>query len=117
MSDNPEWQLEPQAEQPARKQSRRSAGLSTRTMADLLFLAERERSLMNWLVRHQQATVSEIAVHLNQSESAIEALLSELIAQGFIQKVEQANTCHYQPNLISRKGRSSVPKNIWDALE
>lgn len=71
---------------------------------------------MNWLVRQQQATVSEIAAHFGQDESAVQTLLDELVAQGYVQTVEQADRCDYQPNLVSRKGRN-VPTNIWDALK
>jgi hypothetical protein len=114
MSNHTEWRSDQPSEEPSRR--RNSASPKTRTMADLLFLPETERSLMNWLLRQQRANLSEIAAHLDQSESATQTLLNELIAQSFIQKVEQDDICCYQPNLVSRKGRN-VPGNIWDALK
>lgn len=116
MSEHIEGRSEGRSDQPSEESSHRcnSAQPKTRTMADLLFLPETERSLMNWLLRQKQATLSEIAAHLNQSESATQPLLNELMAQGFIQ-IEQGDICCYQPNLMSRKGRS-VPTKIWDAL-
>ncbi|WP_088893866.1 BlaI/MecI/CopY family transcriptional regulator [Leptolyngbya ohadii] len=113
MSDQNEWRLDQSEGQPVGRSRRSSASPKTRTMADLLFLPETERSLMNWLLRQQQATLSEVAAHLEQPESVAETLLNDLIAQGFIQIKQE--TCHYQPNLVSRKGRN-VPGNIWDAL-
>lgn len=112
MSDHTEWRSDQPSEEPSRPNS---ASPKPRTMADLLFLAETERSLMNWLLRQKQATLSEIAAHLNQSESTTQTLLNELIVQGFIQ-IDQRDICRYQPNLMSRKGRT-VPANIWDALK
>lgn len=106
MADQNDWQM-----------VRRSSGTPpTRTMADLLFLPDAERSLMNWLVRQQSATLAEVAAHLNETEAAAQHLLTELTNQGFVQFVEQADQSHYQPKLTIRKGRK-VPTNIWNALE
>ena len=124
MLEQPEWRSDQPSEDPLR---RNSTARKPRTMADLLFLPDAERSLMNWLLRQQQATLPEIAAHLNQSESAAQILLNELMAQGFIQtecqpecqtecQPESDPICRYLPNLISRKNRN-VPTNIWDALQ
>lgn len=106
MTEQNDWQI-----------ARHSRGTpSTRTMADLLFLPDIERSLMNWLLRQQSATLAEVAAHLNNTETVAQHLLTELTNQGFVQLVEQADQPYYQPKLTIRKGRK-VPTNIWDALE
>lgn len=110
MSDDP-WRLDESA-----KDHRHPSTAPNRTMADLLFLPEAERSLMNWLLRKKQATLSEIAAHFNQPEPTIIDLLNHLLIQGFVKQIDQENACYYQPNLLSRKGRN-VPANLWDALE
>lgn len=102
MAEQNEWQM-----------PRRTTASPTRTMADLLFLPDGERSLVNWLLRQQSASLAEAAAFLNQSEAAAAALLQDLIEQGYVQLVDQM---HYQAKLQARKGRN-VPKQIWDALE
>jgi predicted transcriptional regulator len=87
-----------------------------KTMADLLFLPETERSLMNWLLRQQAASVTEVAAHLEQNELIAQTVLDQLAAQGFVQCVESDGQQRYQPCLTSRRGRQ-VPSSIWNALE
>jgi predicted ArsR family transcriptional regulator len=106
LADQNDWQM-----------ARRSGHAPpTRTMADLLFLPDTERSLMNWLLRQQSATLAEVAAHLNETEAAAQLLLKALTDQGFVQLVQQAEQSHYHPKLTVRKGRK-VPPKIWDALE
>ncbi|MFM7425341.1 MAG: hypothetical protein ACKO7W_10185 [Elainella sp.] len=101
------------AEQNEWQMPRQTTASPTRTMADLLFLPDGERSLVNWLLREQRASLADAATFLNQSEAETAALLQGLIEQGFVQQVDQT---HYQAKLQVRKGRN-VPKQIWDALE
>ncbi|MCU0526743.1 MAG: hypothetical protein MUF72_18190 [Elainella sp. Prado103] len=105
MAECNEWQM-PQ----------RTGGSPTRTMADLLFLPDLERSLINWLLRQQTATLAEAAAYLNQSEIEAAAVLQDLIEQGFVQWLDQLDPPQYQPKLQRRKGRN-MPTKIWDALE
>lgn len=88
----------------------------TRSIADLLFLPEVERSLLNWLLRQRSATLSELVAHLSQTPEAAELLLEGLMAEGFIKLSEKNGELSYQPRLITRVGRQ-VPSQIWDALE
>ncbi len=85
-------------------------------MADLLFLPESERSLINWLLRQQSASLVDIATQLTQDESGAQAVLDELMAQGFVRSVEVNGQIYYQPCLTSRRGRQ-VSTNIWNALD
>lgn len=103
MAESNEWQM-----------PRRTGASPTRTMADLLFLPDLERSLINWLLRQQSATLADAALYLEQSEADAATLLQDLIDQGFVQL--DADSRQYQPKLQVRKGRK-VPTNIWDALE
>jgi predicted transcriptional regulator len=87
----------------------------SRTTADLLFLPDVERSIVNWLLRQQGATLLEISAHIAQDLESTQVLLNELIAQGYLRLINQAEEVQYQPHLLSRKGRQ-VPNKIWDAL-
>lgn len=97
-------------------QSPASDDRPTRTMADLLFLPETERGLMNWLLRQKSASLAEVAAQLMQDEAIAQTALDELIAQGFVRSVEINSQMQYQPCLTSRRGRQ-VSTNIWNALD
>jgi DNA-binding IclR family transcriptional regulator len=86
-----------------------------KTMADLLFLPETERSLMQWLLRQQSANLTEVAAFLAQNEAEAERILNELIDQGFVRLKESDQQQSYQPSLASRRGRQ-VSSDIWNAL-
>ncbi|MBI4780449.1 MAG: MarR family transcriptional regulator [Oscillatoriophycideae cyanobacterium NC_groundwater_1537_Pr4_S-0.65um_50_18] len=88
----------------------------TRSISDLLFLPETERSLINWLLRQHSATFLEIVAHLSQTPEATQRLVDDLIADGFVRAIEKKGELCYQPRLITRVGRQ-VPSKIWDALE
>ena len=88
----------------------------TRTMADLLFLSEFDRHLMNWLLRQQSASLPEISTYLNQDEQSTQPTLDELAVQGFVQLVELDGQMRYQPRLTSRRSRQGST-NLWKALE
>lgn len=88
----------------------------TKTMADLLFLPERESGLMNWLLRQRSATLTEIANHLAEEEASARSLVEKLATEGFLQETESEGQICYQPCLASRRGRQ-VPSNIWNALD
>jgi hypothetical protein len=87
-----------------------------RSIADLLFLPETERSLVNWLLRQHSATFSELVAHLSQTPEAVQLLVAGLIAEGYVRSIEKKGELCYQPRLITRVGRQ-VPSKIWDALK
>lgn len=97
----------------------------TKTMADLLFLPELERSLMNWLLRQRSASLAEVVSYLAEDEvvyagrnpeEIARSLLEKLTVEGFLQVTESEGQICYQPCLASRRGRQ-VPSNIWNALD
>ncbi|MBD1845591.1 hypothetical protein H6F89_19695 [Cyanobacteria bacterium FACHB-63] len=88
----------------------------TKTMADLLFLPELERGLMNWLLRQRSASLSEVANYLAEDEAIARSHLEKLAAEGFLQSTESEGHVCYQPCLASRRGRQ-VPSTIWNALD
>lgn len=88
----------------------------TKTMADLLFLPELERGLMNWLLRQRSASLTEVIRYLGEDEATVLSRLDKLAAEGFLQATESEGQLCYQPCLASRRGRQ-VPSTIWNALD
>lgn len=89
---------------------------NTKTMADLLFLPELERGLMNWLLRQRSASLTEVINYLAEDEATVRSRLEKLAAEGFLQATESEGQLCYQPCLASRRSRQ-VPSNIWNALD
>ena len=100
----------------AKRQKKRSSKVSSKTMADLLFLPKMERTLMNWLLRQQNATLAEIADRIAKDLDDTLVILEELIEQGFLKSVECEGEIRYEPCLVARKRRGSRTK-VWDVLD
>lgn len=96
--------------------SRSEKQIGTKTMSDLLFLPDAERSLMKWLLQQQSASLTEVATFLAQDESSTQVVLDQLMEQGFVRSAELNEQLRYQPCLASRKTRQ-VPSKIWNALD
>lgn len=77
--------------------------IPTPTIADVLTLPNVERRLVNWLVRQQSATLSEIAAYISQDETSTQVVLEGLIKDGFVARVSQDGQVHYEPRLRSRR--------------
>ncbi len=85
-------------------------------MTDLLALADPERTLVNWLVRQRGASLPDIMAQTQTDPAAVEAMLNDLVATGFLTLDEAVAPPKFKPNLISRKPRT-VPDRLWHALE
>jgi predicted transcriptional regulator len=77
------------------------------TMADILALPDMSRTIATELLKVQEAGLTELASLIKEDEATIQALIDELIAQGFIQDVwhEGENLPRYRISLIARRGR------------
>ncbi len=78
-----------------------------RTMADVLALPDEACTIVTWLVRQREARLSEVAALLEQDEATTQTLLTDLVAQGFVQEVlnEGEGQLYYQVRLRARRGR------------
>ena len=78
-----------------------------RTMAEVLALPHEARTIVTWLVRQREAGLSEVAALLEQDEATTQTLLTDLVAQGFVQEVlnEGEGQLYYQVRLRARRGR------------
>lgn len=87
-----------------------------KTMTDLLALADRERTLMNWLVRQRGASLVDIVAHTQGDPAIAQTMLDDLIARGFLLTDATADGVVFKPHLVSRKPRT-VPDQLWNALD
>jgi predicted transcriptional regulator len=78
-----------------------------RTLADVLALPDEACMIVTWLVRQREARLSEVAALLEQDEATAHTLLTDLVAQGFVQEVlnEGEGQLYYQVRLRVRRGR------------
>jgi DNA-binding IclR family transcriptional regulator len=76
------------------------------TMADILALPDVLRTIVTELLRQQEAGLAEIAALLEEDERTSYALVADLIAQGFVQEVqnEGEDQPHYRVRLRARRG-------------
>ncbi|MBE9108628.1 MarR family transcriptional regulator [Nodosilinea sp. LEGE 07298] len=85
-------------------------------MTDLLGLPDAERTLVNWLVRQRGASLADIVAHTQAEPAAVQNMLDNLLAAGFLTTDEASNPALFKPNLVSRKPRT-VPDKLWNALD
>lgn len=76
-----------------------------RTMADVLALPDKARTLVTWLLQQGEASFSEVVAFIEQDESSTRTLLANLISQGFVQVLDKGEEPHYRVRLVSRRGR------------
>lgn len=75
-----------------------------KSMGDILALPDRERRIINWLIRHKQSTLPEVAEHFGEDELTIKTELEELVKQGYIQKSELTEELRYSVKLAAKRG-------------
>ena len=91
---------------------KKAAGLS---MANLLQLPHDERTIMLWLVRRGEASLSDIAAQLDQETEVIQNLLNSLVAQYFVRELTVSGERRYRARLTSGR-RPDLPLNVWQDL-
>ncbi|WP_228052311.1 helix-turn-helix domain-containing protein, partial [Nodosilinea sp. LEGE 07298] len=93
-----------------------TAAAGPKLMTDLLGLPDAERTLVNWLVRQRGASLADIVAHTQAEPAAVQNMLDNLLAAGFLTTDEASNPALFKPNLVSRKPRT-VPDKLWNALD
>ncbi len=78
------------------------------TMVDVLALPDDLRTIVTELMRQREASLAEIAAHVEKDEITTHTLLAHLIAQGFVQEVqnEGEDQPRYRVRLRARRGRA-----------
>jgi DNA-binding IclR family transcriptional regulator len=89
----------------------------SRTMTDVLSLAEAERSVVNYILRQRRSTLSQISQQLEIPTTDLQPLLNRLVSEGFLTEAAEtaSETAIYQIAVRTRPHRPSAEK-LWDAL-
>jgi DNA-binding IclR family transcriptional regulator len=85
-------------------------------MADILTLADPERTLMNWLVRQRAASLADVVAHTQTDSTLAQGRLNALVAAGFLNVDDTADPIIFKLNLVSRQTRS-LPDELWQAFD
>ncbi|MEW5861542.1 MAG: ArsR family transcriptional regulator [Cyanobacteriota bacterium] len=85
-------------------------------MLDMMNLPDDLRKLVNWMMRQKNVTLAEVAAHTGDGEEVVRTQLEALVAQGFVQELEQGETLRYRTRLAPKQ-RSKLSTNIWQNLE
>ncbi|NJR74637.1 MAG: hypothetical protein HC773_15310 [Scytonema sp. CRU_2_7] len=85
------------------------------SMADALILPEEERKLVTWLTRQQSASLTEVAVYLQQDEATAQKLLGSLIKSGLVREVARDDTTLYRVNLAASRPQAAFDE-LWQTL-
>jgi DNA-binding MarR family transcriptional regulator len=90
------------------EQSEPSAGEQAGvSITDVLALPDEFQTIITWLMRQGEAGLSEVAALIEQDDATARALVAELIAQGFVQKVvhEVEGQPRYRVRLATKRGK------------
>lgn len=85
----------------------------SRTMTDILALAEAERAIVNWVLKQRRSTLTQIAQQVEKSPDELRPILTQLIRDGFISENEE--TGHYQIAVRTRPHRPGADQ-LWNAI-
>jgi hypothetical protein len=106
--------LEQPLSPPVSAQGPNAALVAPRSVADLLQLPDEHRHLVNWLLKHGEATAEDVVGRTGQPEADCLALLDQLIEKGFVQRHDTAAGPRYRVHLGSR--RRAAPSQVWQRL-
>jgi hypothetical protein len=98
------------------KPSNRRSRLPGLKVADILTMPPEQQSLVNWLLRHYEATPQAIAENLHQDLDQVKANLANLSDQGLLKTVEKEGITYYRVKLAPKSGRQ-MPKDVWAVLD
>jgi len=91
----------------------KAAGLS---MADILALPDTPRSLVSWMLRQGEVSLQKLAAHVGRDESTTQAMVADLVEQGFVREMNLKGEHRYHVRLASKKHRN-LPADLWRALD
>ena len=91
----------------------KAAGLS---MVDILTLPDTPRRLMSWMLRQEEVTLQKLAAHVGHDEATAQAMVAELVEQGFVREMNLKGEQRYHVRLAPKKKRD-LPADLWRALD
>lgn len=90
----------------------RSPGLR---VADILTMPEDQQAVINWLIRHYEATPEALAQQLDWDLSQVQRHLDDLLTQGYVYTVDGRSPLTYRVKLAPKSGRQ-MPTDVWQVL-
>ncbi|MEO0988090.1 MAG: TIR domain-containing protein, partial [Cyanobacteria bacterium J06639_14] len=102
------------------KSNNRSGGRRSRVpglkVADILTMPPEKQSLVNWLMRHQEAAPQTIADYFKRDIDQVQNSLEDLVSQGFLITFQKKGDTYYRVKLAPKSGRQ-MPKDVWQVLD
>lgn len=74
------------------------------SLAQILELPDRERRIVNTILRHKDCTLHELAATLGESETTLQPEVDTLLRQGWIAEREREGQFHYTVQLSAKRG-------------
>lgn len=90
-----------------------SSGLK---VSDILSLSEDQQTLVNWLIRHYEGTLTTLADHLGQREATLLTHLEDLRQHGYVYTLDRQGVLYYRVKLAPKSGRQ-MPTDVWQVLD
>lgn len=98
------------------KPSGRRSRLPGLKVADILMMPPEQQSLVNWLLRHHEATAEAIAENIHRDLQDVKDTLESLFAQGLLKQSEHSGETRYRVKLAPKSGRQ-MPTDVWQVLD
>ena len=95
----------------------RGSGMSLRLrVSDILTMAEEQQTVVNWLIRHYEATPAILADQLNQPLAQVQTCLDDLLGLGYVYTTDRNGSLYYRVKLAPKSGRQ-MPTDVWQVLD
>lgn len=85
-------------------------------MSDILTMPEEQQAVVNWLIRHYEATPADLADQIDQPLAQVQAHLDNLLEQGCVYTVDRQGSPYYRVKLAPKSGRQ-MPTDVWQVLD
>lgn len=86
-------------------------------MAGVLDLPDEERTLVTWLMRQQQVSLSQISRYLEQSDDATQRFLDDLVEREYVTRRVTPEGVRYSARPAARSRKTAMPPDVWQTLE
>jgi amino acid permease len=85
-------------------------------VGEVLASPDPERRVLNWLTRHGDVSLAEVATGTGRDERSAAAMLSRLVDEGLVRESVGRGGSRYRVQLARKRGRA-LPEKIWRALD
>lgn len=85
-------------------------------ISDILTMPEDQQTVVNWLIRHYEATPTLIANQLEWPLPQVQTHLDDLLEQGYVYTLDRQGSRYYRVKLAPKSGRQ-MPTDVWQVLD